>query len=256
MLATEIPSEPYIHPAIGHGFSAINVDTVRNTVIVCAILIGIGAYARAQSRSGTPGGLQNLLEYFVDSISGLVKSTLGTRPIRLIPIAITLFAFIFISNLIGLVPGFKSPTNDVNTATALALFSVSILHFQSIRFRGLKGYISHYFSVVTPSWKNPFGAVARIGFGVLEILQELVKPVTLSFRLYFNIFVGELMLAIILTLLGPVSPLINGLLWIPFSTFIGLIQAFIFVMLTISYVTQGTETHHDDAHDTAATDAH
>jgi F-type H+-transporting ATPase subunit a len=251
LLATEIPSEPYIHPAIGHGFSAINVDTVRNTLIVCAILVGIGVFARLQSRPGSPGGLQNLLEYFVDAISQLVKTTLGTRPIRLIPIAITLFAFIFVSNLIGLVPFLKSPTNDVNTAVALALFSVSILHFQSIRFRGFRGYVRHFFSVVTPSWKNPLGALARILFGVLEILQEVVKPVTLSFRLYFNIFVGELMLAIILTLLGPVSPIINGLVWIPFSTFIGLIQAFIFVMLTISYVNQGTETH-DDAHDAGA----
>lgn len=243
--ATQIPNESYIHPAVGHGLAAINTDTLRNTIIVCLLLIGIGLVTRLQSRGGVPGPLQNLLEYFVDAISGLVKSTLGGRPIRLIPIAITLFAFIFVSNLLGLIPGLKSPTNDVNTATALALFAVGMLHFQSIRFRGPGGYVAHYFSVVTPSWKKPHGALARIFFGLLEILQEVVKPLTLSFRLYFNIFVGELMLAIILALLGPISPILNGFAWIPFSAFIGLIQAFIFVMLTISYINQGTEVHHD-----------
>jgi F-type H+-transporting ATPase subunit a len=242
--AAQVSNEPLVHPIAGHGFIAINIDTVRNSLIVAAILIAIGVVVRVQSRPGKPEALQNLLEYFVDAIRGLVRQTLGDRPIRILPIVITMFAFIFVSNLIGLVPGFKSPTNDVNTTVALAFFAIGLVHVYSVRARGPVGYVKHFFSMVN----SPIG---RVLLGVLEVFQEFVKPFTLALRLYFNIFVGELLLAVILVLLGFASPLFNGLFWIPFSVFIGLIQAFIFVMLTISYVNQGTETH-DDAHDAGA----
>ncbi len=245
MLAASVSNEPLVHPLIGHGFLALNVDTVRNSLIVAAVLIVLGVIVRSQSRAGTPGGLQNLLEYFVDAIRGLLRQTLGDRPIRILPIIITMFAFIFLSNLIGLIPGFKSPTNDVNTTVALSFFAIGLLHVFSVRARGPVGYITHYFSMVG----NPIG---RVLLGILEIFQEFVKPFTLALRLYFNIFVGELLLAVILVLLGPASPLFNGLFWIPFSVFIGLIQAFIFVMLTISYINQGTEVLHDETEDAGA----
>jgi F-type H+-transporting ATPase subunit a len=236
--ASQVSSEPLVHPIIGKGLLAINVDTVRNSVIVAALLIIIGVVVRRQMRPGKPDGLQNLLEYFVSAIRGLVRQTLGDRPIRILPIVITMFAFIFTCNLIGLVPGFKSPTNDVNTTIALAFFAIGLVHFFSVRARGPAGYLKHFFSMVN----SPIG---RVLLGVLEVFQEFVKPFTLALRLYFNIFVGELLLAVILVLLGFASPVFNGLFWIPFSVFIGLIQAFIFVMLTISYVNQGTEVHDD-----------
>ncbi|MBJ7610402.1 MAG: F0F1 ATP synthase subunit A [Candidatus Dormibacteraeota bacterium] len=249
MLAAEVSNEPLVHPLLGHGFIAINVDTARNSLIVAAILVIVGVVVRRQSRPGRPGGLQNLLEYFVDAIRGLVRQTLGDRPIRILPIVITMFAFIFLSNLIGLIPGFKSPTNDVNTTVALAFFAIGLVHVFSVRARGPVGYLKHYFSMVG----NPIG---RVLLGVLEIFQEFVKPFTLALRLYFNIFVGELLLAVILVLLGIASPIFNGLFWIPFSVFIGLIQAFIFVMLTISYINQGTDVHHDDAEEPSPSAAH
>ena len=248
LAAAEVSNEPLVHPVAGHGFIAINVDTVRNSLIVAAILVIVGVVVRVQSRPGKPGGLQNLLEYFVDAIRGLVRQTLGDRPIRILPIVITLFAFIFLCNLIGLIPAFKSPTNDVNTTVALSFFAIGLLHIFSVRARGPVGYVSHYFSLVG----NPIG---RVLLGVLEVFQEFVKPFTLALRLYFNIFVGELLLAVILVLLGPASPLFNGLFWIPFSVFIGLIQAFIFVMLTISYINQGTDVHQDE-HEEAGASAH
>jgi F-type H+-transporting ATPase subunit a len=246
MLSASVSSEPLVHPLIGHGLIAINVDTVRNSLVVAALLIAVGALVRAQSRPGEPGALQNLLEYFVAAIRGLVRQTLGDRPIRVLPIIITMFAFIFVSNLIGLIPGFKSPTNDVNTTLALAFFAIGLVHVYSVRARGPVGYIKHFFSMVG----NPGG---RVALGILEIFQEFVKPFTLALRLYFNIFVGELLLAVILVLLGVASPIFNGLFWIPFSVFIGLIQAFIFVMLTISYINQGTDVHSDDTEEAGST---
>ena len=244
MLAVSVSNEPLVHPIVGHGFLALNVDTVRNSLIVAAILIAVGVVVRVQSRPGRPEPLQNLLEYFVDAIRGLVRQTLGDRPIRVLPIVITMFAFIFVCNLIGLIPAFKSPTNDVNTTIALAFFAIALVHTFSVRTRGPVGYVKHYFSMVG----NPIG---RVLLGLLEVVLEIVKPFTLAFRLYFNIFVGELLLAVILVLLGVASPIFNGIFWIPFSVFIGLIQAFIFVMLTLSYINQGTEVH-DDAESGAA----
>ena len=247
--ASEVSNEPLVHPIAGHGMVAINIDTVRNSLVVAAILIAIGVVVRVRSRPGQPAALQNLLEYFVDAIRGLVRQTLGDRPIRVLPIVITMFAFIFVSNLIGLVPGFKSPTNDVNTTVALSFFAIALVHFYSVRARGPVGYVSHFFSMVS----NPIG---RTLLGILEVFQEFVKPFTLALRLYFNIFVGELLLAVILVLLGFASPIFNGLFWIPFSVFIGLIQAFIFVMLTISYINQGTDVHHDQPDEAGAPAAH
>jgi F-type H+-transporting ATPase subunit a len=247
--ASDVSSEPLVHPIAGHGMVAINVDTVRNSLIVAAILIAVGVIVRIKSRPGQPAALQNLLEYFVDAIRGLVRQTLGDRPIRVLPIIITMFAFIFVSNLIGLVPGFKSPTNDVNTTVALSFFAIALVHFYSVRARGPVGYFSHFFSMVS----NPIG---RTLLGILEVFQEFVKPFTLALRLYFNIFVGELLLAVILVLLGIASPLFNGVFWIPFSVFIGLIQAFIFVMLTISYINQGTDVHHDQTDEAGASTSH
>ncbi|MGI8848039.1 MAG: F0F1 ATP synthase subunit A [Candidatus Dormibacteria bacterium] len=246
LLADTVSSESYEHPVWGSGLSAINIDTVRNTAIAFGLLLVVAVIVRTQLQRERPTALQNLLEWFVDAIRGLINQTMGERDIRLAPIAITLFAFLIVCNLIGLIPTLKSPTNDVNTAMALSLFAISMVHFQSLRFRGPVGYISHYFSVVTPSWKNPLGAFARIIFAIIEILIEVTKPFTLAFRLYFNIFVGELLLAILIFLLGFLSPIVGGA-WVFFSIFVGIIQAFIFTMLTISYVAQSTETHHDDA---------
>lgn len=236
--AAEVSSEPLVHPVAGSGMLGINIDTVRNSLIVAALLIIVGVVVRMRAQPANPNGLQNLLEYFVDAIRGLVRQTLGDRPIRVLPIVITMFAFIFVCNVIGLIPGFKSPTNDVNTTVALAFFAIGLVHVYSVRARGPAGYLKHFFSMV----KNPVGAGL---LGVLEVFQEFVKPFTLALRLYFNIFVGELLLAVILVLLGIGSPIFNGLFWIPFSVFIGLIQAFIFVMLTISYINQGTDVHEE-----------
>lgn len=246
MLADALSDETYTHPTFGTGLTAINIDTARNTLIVCGLLVLAGVITRFRLGRDKPGGLQNVLEFIVEFVNGLISDTLGRRPIRLAPIAITLFTFILLANLLGLVPTLKSPTNDVNTALALALFAVGLLHFQSVRFRGVGGYVAHYFSVITPRWSNPLGAIARILFGLLEILQEIAKPFTLSFRLYFNIFVGELMLALIVWGLSFVAPL-AGAVWVLFSVFVGCVQAFIFTMLTISYIAQSTEVHHDDA---------
>jgi len=239
------------HPTVGSGFLALNVDTLYNTLVACGILLVLAFLLRRHLRQGRPGRLQNAVEGIIEFLDGLIKDTLGSKPIHIAPVAISLFMFILVSNFLGLVPVFKSPTNDINTTLGLALFSIGLLHYYSIKFRRPAGYIKHYFSIVTPRWTGPWGWT-RIVFAFLEVIQEVSRPVTLSFRLYFNIFVGELMLVLIIALLSYASVITFGPVWVLFSIFVGGVQAFIFTMLTIAYIAMGTETSHNGEHGEAA----
>lgn len=241
---SKLNQDPLYHPIAGKGVTAVNIDTLRNTGIVCAILILIAIVVRTQLRRDKPTPLQNLLEWFVDGLRGQINVFLGERPIQLAPVAITLFAFIIVCNMVGLIPGLKSPTNDANTAIALSLLALGIVHSLSVKFRGPLGYVAHYFSVVTPGWTKWFGLAAlfRILFGLIEILIAIATLFTLAFRLFFNILVGELMLAVLIFLLSFAAAVVGGG-WVFFSIFVGIIQAFIFTVLTVAYVGQYTETH-------------
>lgn len=248
------------HQTIGSGLLQLNVDTLFVTGIAIVILGVIALAVRSQLGKDPPNAFVSFIEMVVEFIDGLVTQTLGERRARLRllpPLAICLFTFLLVSNLMGLVPTLHSPTNDVNTALALAIVSITFLHVSSIRARGLGGYVKHYFSVVQPK-VLPFGWLPRLLFGFLEVIQELSRPVTLTFRLYFNIFVGEL-LFLLITLLFPTTllpaPLLLGSIWLGFSIFVSAVQAFIFTMLTIAYVSMGTDTHDElhEEHDTADT---
>jgi F-type H+-transporting ATPase subunit a len=235
------------HPTAGNWPIQIDLDTVYNTLIVCGLMIALAVYLRSRYSERNPGKFQTALEWIIEFLQGLIKDTLGAKPINIGPIAISMFFFILVSNLIGLLPVFKSPTNDINTTIALALFSIFLLHYYSIRFRSFRGYIKHYFSIVQPRWTGPWGWT-RIVFAFLEGIQEASRPITLSFRLYFNIFVGELMVALIISLLPAVVAPFFGGVWLLFSIFVSLVQAFIFTMLTIAYIAMGTDVEHEEEH--------
>ena len=242
--------EETVHKTLGSGITAINIDTIINLLIVSAIIILGALWLRTRIRADRPTRAQSILELIIEFVNGLIKDTLGEKPITIAPLAISLFTFLLVANWFGLIPFlflkspyvFKSPTNDVNFAFALAIMSIVLLHVYSIRFRTFRGYVKHYFSVVEPKW-FPIGWLVRGLFAFLELIQELSRPITLSFRLYFNIFVGELMLVLIIVLLSYAAPVTFGPVWVLFSIFVGGVQAFIFTMLTIAYIAMGTEVH-------------
>ena len=215
------------HPTIMVGGLQFNRDTLVNTAFVCAILLVFAIFLRAQLRPGVPSQLQNATELVVEYIDGLAQSTMAGRGINLGPLAITLFVFLLIDNWIGLVPGLKSPTNDWNTTLSLAIMTFVLVQFYSVRKRGLGGFLKHLF--------------LQAPYFPLTVIDELAKPVTLSFRLYFNIFVGELLLALIVRLIPVWFAWLPGLVWMGFSLFIGVVQAFIFTVLSISYIAVATE---------------
>jgi F-type H+-transporting ATPase subunit a len=215
-----------------------NSDTIWSTVIAGVVVIVLGLLVARSASVKNPGKLQLVWEVLVGWVTDQVESNLGRVNPFVIPLAIALFAFILIANWLELIPTMEhltSPTSDVNLTYALALLVIVGVHIYSVRERGAKGYFHHYF--------EPYPAL----FPIL-LIEEIVKPFTLALRLFGNIFSGGIMLAIIgllpaYVLWGP-----NGL-WKLFDLFIGLIQAFIFALLTILYFGMAGSTHADEASD-------
>jgi F-type H+-transporting ATPase subunit a len=225
----------------------INVDTVFSTVIAGLIVIGLGFWMRRKVTSGVPSKIQVIWEAIVDSVTRQVEESLGRVNPFVIPLAIALFTFILIANWLELIPSGEedllvAPTADVNLTYALALLVIVGVHVHSIRERGLKGYTKHYF--------EPYSVLFP-----LNLIEELVKPVTLALRLFGNIFSGGIMLALIGLLplwimWGPNAA------WKLFAMFIGVIQAFIFALLTILYFGMAGASHADERHDDRHEDRH
>lgn len=233
------------HHITGHLFGlTFNVDTIYCTLIAGAVVIGLGLAVRANVSADKPGKLQLAWEAIVTQVTREVEASLGKTNTYVIQLAIALFTFILTCNLIELIPSgehpklLPAPTSDVNLTFALALFVIVGVHVYSFRQRGVRGYFHHY---IEP---NP-------ALLPLTIIEELVKPVTLALRLFGNIFAGGIMLAIIglIPFWGTWAP---NILWKLFDMFIGLIQAFIFALLTVIYFGMAGETHgdeHGDEHD-------
>jgi F-type H+-transporting ATPase subunit a len=232
----------------------INVDIVWATCIAGAIVILLGLILRSKATNGVPGKFQLLWEMAVGAVQTQVDDSIGPRGAKVVPLALTLFVFIFTCNLFEVVGiGSKldvlpAPTSDINLPLAMALYVIVMVHRAAIKNRGIGGYFKHYVS-------QPFSPKLFPVNAFMNVIEELVKPVTLTLRLFGNLFAGGLMLSLLASLviwkLGPVP--IGGILSVPFTllwkTFdmaIGAIQAFIFALLTILYF--DTAMAQDEAH--------
>lgn len=213
---------------VGHLFGfAFNMHTLYATWISMAIIILV-AFIATRNLSLVPRGWQNVLEIIVCALLEQIEATLGPKGKKFVPLIITLFLFLLVSNELGLVPTFVSPTKDISTTLGLALFVVFLVHIIAIKEKGPVKYVSHYF--------QPF-----IPFVVIHIIEQLARPITLSFRLFGNILAGEILLVI----LGKLIPYLVPTLWLAFSVFVGIIQAFIFTMLSMSYLSDSLK---EDSH--------
>ena len=224
-----------------------NADTIWSTAIAGIIVIALGFWMRKKLTSAVPSKIQLFWETLIDSVTRQVEASLGHVNPFVIPLAVALFVFILIANWLHVIPSgddphyLPAPTADVNLTYALGLLVIVGVHIYSVRRRGIKGYVKHYF--------EPYPILFPI-----NVLEELVKPFTLALPLFGNIFSG----GILVTLIG-LFPL--WLLWGPnavwklFDMFVGLIQAFIFALLTILYFGMAGERHEDDDHEAPPKDA-
>lgn len=205
-----------------------NILTLKMTWITMAVVFVIAILA-TRSLKMVPTGWQNALEVIIEWLNEQMGLALGPRSRFIAPLIITLFLFLLVSNWIGLIPTMSSPTSDLNTTLGLALIVVVYLHFLGVYFKGFK-YFKHFFQPIAP-------------FVILNIIEEVAKPVTLAFRLFGNILAGEIMIIILLKLIPMWMP-IPSVLWLAFSLFIGAVQAFIFTMLAMSYIAGAIQEEH------------
>ncbi len=203
-----------------------NMDTLIMTWVTMAIVIvlAVAATRRIELR---PRGWQNFLEMAVVALMEQVEANMGPKGKAMAPLIITLFLFLAVGNELGLIPGFSSPTNDINTTLGLALMIVLIVHVLGVKNKGFVRYIKHFFEPYIP-------------FVIINIIEEVAKPITLSFRLFGNILAGEILLLV----LGMLVPYVVPTLWLAFSVFVGIVQAFIFTMLSISYLSNSLQDDH------------
>jgi len=196
-----------------------------------------------------PGKIQNAVEMILEAFLSLMNSVLGDRrkSEKYLPLIVTIFLFILISNWLGLLPGvgsfilrtheanipiFRSPAADLNFTLALAIIAVLATNFFGIVVLGIFKHIKKFLN---------FGSPIKFFVGILEFLSEISRVISFSFRLFGNIFAGEVLLTIIFFLLPYIVP-------IPFlalEIFFGAIQAFIFSMLTLVFLASHTnQTEH------------
>jgi F-type H+-transporting ATPase subunit a len=241
-----------VHPTIHILGLAVDVDIMTSTLVAAVIFLALAFRMRAKATSGVPGKLQLIWELLYEQVSDLAASAIGPKGRRFVPIGMTIFMFVLISNWIGFIPSalqpgvsseiLPSPTGDVNLPLAMALLVIVWVHIESVRARGIRGYLRHY--------AQPYSALAPI-----NIIEEITKPITLTFRLFGNIFSGGLMILVMTTLLPIYVVPFGEIIWKPFDLFIGAIQAFIFMLLTILYFGMAMSNDHADEHEPASTEA-
>ena len=259
MIYTE--ASPGTHPTIDLGcgtLCTLNYDSVISSLIAVIATILIAFWVRSKLKEGQPGKVQAIFEWGYDQLRGLIKTNVSDDALFIIPLALTLFLYILIANWIeifplAIFPVLHGANADLNQTLAMGLIVIIVVQWYSIRVLGIRGYLKRF----TKPFELPLPA--RIVFIPLNILEEAVKPVTLALRLFGNIFAGAVMIGLIASLAGLQLPVVGTIgatvlgsvvliVWKAFDViFIGFIQAFIFMLLTVIYfgaAREGLEHEH------------
>lgn len=259
-LQISLAAEPLFH--IGH-FTVTN-SLFMGTVIVLLTIVGV-SLARRKKITLVPRGFYNAAEAFVEFWLDIIDQVTSSRRITLIafPIVVSFFTYILLSNWIGLLPGvgsvglygehnghialipfLRAPSADLNFTLGLATLAIISTWVIGIKELGVVGHLSKFFTL-----KNPIFTFV----GLLEFVGEFARIISFSFRLFGNVFAGEVLLAVI----GFLSPMIAALPFMFLEAFVGLIQALVFSMLTLVFIKMATEGHgdHEEHHETKPTHA-
>ena len=229
----------------------ISITDTLLTMIILTILVSVVLILVTRGRADVPGFFQNFAEWAHESMSGWSVGMGGSKAIKYLPIFAAFFVLILAFNWSGLIPpigfieGLRAPTSDLNVTLGLAIFSWFYFQAQGFRALGVGGYLSKFFPV--GEFRNGIGAgLIAMFVGFVELILEFVKPVTLSMRLFGNIYGGEVALAIVVALAGafliPVA--LYGL-----EIILTTIQALIFATLTLMFILAAIESHHEEGHE-------
>lgn len=221
------PVAEEIAPQVAFTVGPVQVtSTVVNTWIMIGIL-GLASYWVGKSFKVRPNMLQNAIEWLKEAIESIISQNIAHQNTQLFfPLVATLAIFIGVSNLLGLLPGLRSPTPDINTPLAMALIVFVSVPYFGIKTRGLVGYLKHYV--------EPIFLMLPI-----EIASEIARTFSLSFRLFGNIMGEEIIIAILFL----ISPFILPVPMMLFSIFTGVLQAYIFTLLACVYIGGAVKAH-------------
>lgn len=215
---------------IGLGHFAHECPHIIYSWFVMLLLIVSGAIA-AKGLALVPSKMQNFFEIIIGGIEDFMVDITGEEGRWLFPLAATVFIYIFVCNLVGIVPGFSPPTANINTTLSCALVVVVFTHIIGIKYHGVK-YIKHFLGPVW--WLSPL-------IFIIELIGHLARILSLTFRLFGNMMGHEIVLGILFALAGLfLAPLpIMGL-----GVFVAFVQAFVFFLLSIIYFSGAMEHAH------------
>ncbi|MCA0393415.1 MAG: F0F1 ATP synthase subunit A [Proteobacteria bacterium] len=259
-------------------FMTINVDSLAFSLLACAVFLFFFLRTARKATPGVPGKFQTFVEMVVGFVDGLVRETFHGRSKLIAPLAITIFCVVFLMNFMDMIPvdwlpglwmkGHELaghdphhaylrvvPTADLNVTLGLALMVFLLIQVFGISHKGLGKFIGEAFTA-------PFhaeGTVMKILLApanlLLRIIEELVRPLSLTLRLFGNMYAGELIFILIalmtwnaafssgLTYVMAPLQFVSGFIWTAFHVIVITLQAFIFMMLTIVYLSMSAESH-------------
>lgn len=241
----------------GGGFWTLHLDTLFFSLGIGAFFLWFLVRVARKATPGVPGKLQNVVEVLIDFVDQQVKETFHGKSALVAPLALTIFLWVFLMNFMDLLPvdllpmiahalGIPYlrvvPTTDLTVTFGMSLSVLFLILFYSFKIKGIKGVFLEFFTKPFTT-KNIYVQIllAPINF-IMKTVEELAKPVSLSLRLFGNLFAGELIF-ILIALLPWWGQWPLGLVWALFHIFVITLQAFIFMVLTIVYLSMAHEDH-------------
>jgi F-type H+-transporting ATPase subunit a len=303
--AQAVAASVVVPPELVFVVGGFQITNTLLTTWIAMILLIVLFYAGTRKMSLVPGGVQNAVEFAIEAILNLCESVAGDRAKKFFPIVATIFMFVVVVNLLGLIPGFgpigtvtmnnnplpkslvvfdipqvfaaqpgegegaaelapfvRSPSSDVNFPLALALISVTLTQVFGVQALGLLGYLSKFFNFARVGkflgglvrGKPVMGDLAfgliDVFVGLVELVSEFAKIIAFTFRLFGNIFAGEVLLLIMSFLFLALPLIFYGL-----EVFVGSIQGFVFAILTLAFMSIATTPHSGEEHQPAKSSA-
>jgi F-type H+-transporting ATPase subunit a len=249
----------------GEGFWSVNVDSIFFSVLLGLVFVVSFWLAARKVTTGVPGKFQSFVETMVDFVDTQVRDTFHGDSKLIAPLALTIFCWVLLFNLMDIVPvdlfpliGEKGlslehlkvvPSTDLNITLAMSITVFLIVMFYSFKIKGFGGFTWELLTHPFGKWMMPFNLL-------LNLIEHLARPVSLGLRLYGNLYAGEMIFLLLAVLggsfaitsaagvAGAIGQLVLGVVWACFHILVIPLQAFIFMVLTIVYLSQAHETHH------------
>ncbi len=235
---------------VGEGFWTLHLDTLFFSAVLGALFILFFKTVADKVTAGIPGGAQNFAEMMIEFVDQQVKDTFHGESKLIAPLGLTIFCWVLLWNTMDLLPvdllslissmmGIEYlrvvPSTDLNATFALSISVFLLIIFYSIKIKGVFGFAKELTCTPFGPWMMPFNLL-------LKVVEEIAKPISLALRLFGNLYAGELIFILIALLPAFIQPLLS-FPWAIFHILIIVLQAFIFMVLTIVYLSMAHEDH-------------